>query len=368
MTARIAIIKSFYPEFLEQLYASEPDLARQPYDAQISRLLASGFGIGDAYSHELRQLGWEAHEIIVNADKAQREWARDHGLSLPANPHEMRRAVVDAQIQQLQPDVALVLEWCPLGDAFLMHLKAHVPLLVGQISTSLHHDRTFAAYDLMLSSWPPLVDYFRSLGMDARPFRLGFDARVLDALSSVPRDIDVSFVGGFAPSHVQRVAWLESLLNHVDVAVFGYGVERLPPDSPIRAAHRGPVWGRDMYQTLARSRITLHAQADIDVRGTISNDYAVAMRLYEATGVGALLITEHKANLPALFAPGREIITCAGLPDFVEKIRYYLAHENERSAVALAGQQRTLCDHTYGQRMEELADILDHRLHHALPA
>jgi spore maturation protein CgeB len=45
--------------------------------------------------------------------------------------------------------------------------------------------------------------------------------------------------------------------------------------------------------------------------------------------------------------------------DLVEKIRYYLAHEEERSAIAHAGQERTLKDHTYLQRMKELEQIIE---------
>jgi spore maturation protein CgeB len=83
------------------------------------------------------------------------------------------------------------------------------------------------------------------------------------------------------------------------------------------------------------------------------------MRLYEATGVGTLLLTDEAKNLGELFEPGREVVTYADADDLAEKVRHYLAHEDERSAVARAGQERTLREHTYAERMRELVAILE---------
>ena len=45
-----------------------------------------------------------------------------------------------------------------------------------------------------------------------------------------------------------------------------------------------------------------------NARGDIAGPYAVNMRMYEATGSGAALITEQKANLADLFTPGEEVL------------------------------------------------------------
>ena len=41
-----------------------------------------------------------------------------------------------------------------------------------------------------------------------------------------------------------------------------------------------------------------------------------------------------------------------------EKIQHYLTHEAERQAIASAGQVRTLRDHTYQHRLQELVDLV----------
>ena len=45
--------------------------------------------------------------------------------------------------------------------------------------------------------------------------------------------------------------------------------------------------------------------------------------------------------------------------DCVKKIRYYLAKEKERQAIAKAGRNRTKKDHVYKIRMRELLGIID---------
>jgi spore maturation protein CgeB len=111
-----------------------------------------------------------------------------------------------------------------------------------------------------------------------------------------------------------------------------------------------------MYRVLARSRVVVNRHGDI------AEDYANNMRLFEATGMGALLMTEAARNLPGLFEPGVEVVTYDGLNDLVGKVRHYQAHDDEREAIAAAGRSRTLAEHTYSRRIAELDELLRTRL------
>jgi hypothetical protein len=359
---KILLAHTYYPEFLKGFYRGDPGLAALPFEEQRRRLLETRFSISDAYSEGLRAVGWEAHDIVINADPMQQRWADARNSTLPENLHERRRDILAAQVDELEPDVVYVFEWSPLGDTFLAELKSRVRLLVGQLASPLRGDRTYRAYDLMISSWPPIVDYFRKAGVPAEPLKLGFDPRVLGRLGDTSCQHAVTFVGGFAPSHVDRVEWLERVLKRVDVDVFGYGIETVPRHSPVREQHRGEVWGLDMYRVLAGSRVTLNRHAHVDVRGSASRRFVANMRLYEATGVGACLLTESRESLGELFAPGREVVAYADDGECVEQLRHLLNHEDERAAIARAGQARTLRDHTYTVRMAELSEILHRHL------
>jgi spore maturation protein CgeB len=82
------------------------------------------------------------------------------------------------------------------------------------------------------------------------------------------------------------------------------------------------------------------------------------MRLFEATGVGTMLLTDQKDNLHEMFDLGKEVAVYRSPEEGLEKIRYYLSHDAEREAIARAGQKRTLRDHTYAVRMQELIGLL----------
>ena len=82
------------------------------------------------------------------------------------------------------------------------------------------------------------------------------------------------------------------------------------------------------------------------------------MRLYEATGMGSLLLTDHKDNLNEIFEIDKEIVTYKSKEEASDKAFYYLRNPDQLKKIALAGQKRTLKDHTYEKRMEELIIIL----------
>jgi spore maturation protein CgeB len=82
------------------------------------------------------------------------------------------------------------------------------------------------------------------------------------------------------------------------------------------------------------------------------------MRLYESTGTGTLLVTDWKENLGEMFDVGKEVAAYRSTDDCIAQIRYHLEHPEARDLVAAAGQERTLREHTYRQRMEQLVSIV----------
>ena len=114
--------------------------------------------------------------------------------------------------------------------------------------------------------------------------------------------------------------------------------------------------GLDMYRALASSYITLNRHINV------AENNANNMRLYEATGVGSMLITDKKDNLNDLFEIDKEVVVYSSKEEAAELIHYYLEHPKEAEKIAKAGQARTLREHTYAQRMQELVPILKRHL------
>ena len=368
---KIAIIDPYYPAFLQSHYADRPGLGTAPYTQQRDELLDQCFGTSDFYSRHLRELGHDAQDFVVNCVPLQESWARENGARYSALalrvPHRLFRLpwigrrlaalpglveIAVAQLKAFAPDMLYCQDLSFFPPEVLSALRKHVSLIVGQIACPLPPESFLKGYDLILTSFPHFVPRLRALGVSAEYFRIGFDTRVLDRLGAVAKDVDVSFVGGISRHHGKAIPVLEYLARNTPIQFYGYGAGSLESGSPIRPRHHGEVWGLDMYRALARSRITLNRHINV------AENNANNMRLYEATGVGTLLLTDRKDNLGELFEIGKEVVEYSSAEEAAQLIRYYIAHPDEAQAIARAGQARTLRDHTYRHRMAELVPIL----------
>lgn len=389
---RILVLNADYEKFLKVHYRGHPALADASYAVQMAARNDSLFAVSDFYSRNFRARGHVAEEIHVNNPFLQGAWAKEYRLGVvppPLSLDERGRSaiagikrfltpikpllkplvaravkrfldgemaeILRAQIADFRPDVILNQEMDFIRPAFFKGILPPGCRLVGQIGSELPQDEDFRAYDLVITSLPDFVDWFRARGVRAELNLLAFEAEVLGAVGPpVPRDIPVSFVGSLMSVHGERIELLEHVARHVPLAVWGNGIERLSRRSPLRAAHRGVAWGRSMYDILRRSKISLNQHGFIE----LVHDTANNMRLYEATGMGSLLLTDAKSNLGSMFEVDREVVTYASPEECVAKIRHYLSHEDERAAIASAGQRRTLADHNYFKRTGEILDLI----------
>ena len=364
---RFLIVDTDYPAFLEWLYSRHEGLQHQSFDEQMRVRAASAFGSKDFLSENLRALGHEAFSIHANNAFIQAAWARKHGEPDRDWEFRLRRGFVPwisrstsgrrldqilaAQIRHYKPDVLVngSIDW---SNEVYREIRPYVRLLVGLHGAPLPAVWDPDVYDLMLSCVDNFVDHFRNLGLRSERLRLAFEPSLLERLSGTTPTIPVSFVGNISASHASRVQWLEHVCGRVSVKVWIPSTQGLPEKSAITRHRHEAAWGLEMYEVLHQSSMTLNHHVDV------AEAYAGNLRLFEATGVGTLLVTDWKKNLHEMFEPGKEVISYRSPEECVELVEYYLDHEEERRAVAAAGQRRTLRDHTYHQRMQELVSLV----------
>lgn len=390
---RILVLNADYPRFLNWLYRRQPGLGSAGYAAQMSARNASLFGVADFYSRNFSALGHSAAEIHVNNAWLQTAWAREHGMAVravgpettsggTALPGWLQRAVaplkpmlrplarklglspsldpqaeaiLQAQIEDFRPDVVINQDTFHVDPRLMRRIKAiGNPILIGQIGVEPSRGIDWPVYDLMMSQLAANVEFFRRLGVRAEVNHLAFEPALLEALPPAPAtDIDVSFVGTVSPDHRQRIALLEAVAGRYDLKLFGNPPQALPASSPLHRCFQGEVWGADMYQTLRRSRVTLNSH--IDMAGREAGN----MRLFEATGVGAFLLTDFKDNLHTLFAPDREVAVWRSVDDCLAAIGRALGDAAGRARIAAAGQARTMAQHTYRHRAAEIVGFIE---------
>ncbi len=234
--------------------------------------------------------------------------------------------ILVAQIEELRPDVIYLQDISMGTNALLSRLKPLCELIVGQIASPLPARAALDQLDVIISSFPHFVDRFRRDGILSLYQPLAFPSEALakalgdDVMSTTDtshRDIPVSFIGGISALHSDSNDLLCRLASETDIGFWGYGGASLPPESPIAKRHHGPLWGLDMFRHYGRSRITINRHA------AVAKNNANNMRLFEATGCGALLITDHKDNLPDLFDVGSEIVSYRDVDECVDMVHKF---------------------------------------------
>lgn len=345
------------------------------------------FGVADFYSRNFAAMGHTAMDIHINNHWMQSAWAREHGLGFtsPVAPSStvqdripawLRRAVAPfkpalrpfarkiglsprldaqseavllAQIEEFKPDLVLNQDIFHIDARLARRIKQiGRPVLIGQVGIVPSLGEDWTAYDLMISQLSSVVETFRKAKVKSELVHLAFEPTILNALPPPPTpSIDVSFVGSVSVDHQRRVAQLEAVARRYDLKLFGSGLHTLPASSPLHRCYQGEVWGVEMYQALRASRVTLNSH--IDMAGREAGN----ARLFEATGVGAFLLTDFKDNLHTLFSEN-EVVAWRTVEDCLAMIERYLADDAARLSIARAGQARTFAAHTFRRRVEDI--------------
>lgn len=265
--------------------------------------------------------------------------------------------------------LARVQEWRPTLAVFSLYTDQFDPQVVNALRSKtrtfcfFHDDTWRVEYSRY---WARQFDYFstpdlhgetkyRELGLaNAIYFPFGCNERIFRKLD-VLKKYDVSFVGGWHPYR----EWLIERLRKagIGVEIAGY---RWP---------KGEIDQEGMVKLFNESRINLNLSnsASWDARYLASslrafinrlrskkNIEQMKARMFEVNGCGAFQLTYYVEGLAHCYDIDREIGVYADADDLVEKIRFYLAHEELRESIAAAGYERTLNDHTFTNRFQKV--------------
>jgi spore maturation protein CgeB len=364
-----------YNLFYTRYYENNPGISKKSYSEQLIHLLDLHYYQGDSYSSAIGKLGYEAHVAIMECNPLQLAWLREHNYPLYLRwkvgrfsrsyqarirkkihtYFSIRQLTLKSQIEQLKPDVIFVYSGVDISKDLLEYCRSKGIKLILHWSCLFLDTIPYGSYDLIITSARQLVEQFTDMGLHCVEFQQAFDERVLEKLSPVHlKDIDVSFVGNLLPGYSSiRTNILEHLARNTNIQIWGGGFEILDQMSLIHAKHKGRTGGLEMYNIYQRSKISIH------IRNDGYSDFAGAKRYFEVTGVGTLLFAFYQANIVEYFKPGLEIITFENAEDCLEKIRYYLTHEEERKRISRAGQARILKEHTFHQRAAKLLQEIE---------
>jgi hypothetical protein len=403
MNYRFQKFTTIYPEFVQPFVSGLPEYDHLGYLQLYDKYVQQHYGWSNYYAKNFEALGHEAQEVFVNFEDLQKLWAKEHDVKYT------RRGwlfdIVLAQVKAFQPTVIFLEDTYMFDLAFRRQLREQCQLpvtVVGWRAAPTEDYSELKDFDLLLSCGPHFVDRMRAAGINAELVYHAFEPAVLEAVAPTTRDVDFSFVGSLVLGdgfHNDRYDLVAALMEATPLQVWGYISTAFPESRRGKAvnglAHkaarvletlgvpgelnrklrqaggriaqgRAPqtiqdlypgrfhrsVFGLNNFEIFGRSRITLNRHIDC------AENYAGNARLFEATGMGACLLTDWKVNLGDIFEPDAEVATYQSTAECIEKARYLLDHEDERQAIAAAGQRRIMRDHTYAQRALQLNEII----------
>ena len=345
------------------------------YAECLSQLMRDVFPGTDFWSRALGPgSGIEIMEAVLNCEPLQRQWAGENGFR-PRNG--WMREVLCEQAKSFDPEVLFFHDQEYLDADFQAEVLRHCRprLVVAWDGIARCDPARFANCGMVLTNFPFARDSYRAAGLCSEVFPYSFHADIAERLGVLERVHPITFAGSLvvrSDLHVRRLKLVGGLAGRFPLAVRATGsvlqwrwTERAQRRrlrhlrwGEALAVHRigkanpGPVHGLPMYRFLGESMVTFNVHID-NARNTASN-----MRLFEATGMGACLLTDGGDGMADYFEPDSEVVVYGSEAEAFEKARWLLENPAKARAIGEAGFRRTLRDHTFSNRIPLLREIL----------
>jgi hypothetical protein len=352
---RFLQVNTFYPDYLVNFYAARPHLQNAPYAAQMDALLDDEFSATHIWTTPLKAHGFETFNIVANNPFTQRAWLRENGYQIGDNVDSAFTTL--RQIHDFAPDIFYTNDVATLHAGFFRAVENKPRVVAGWRGFPLPAGSDLSAYDLILTSFNRMFAEATSKGAKhVERFHPGFPDE--SPVLREPREIkyDVVISGSLTTQHRRRIELIDMILEMSrEEPGFSVGLFILRPEllSPYaQQINQGARWGVDMLRTIRSGRILVNIDVDA-FDGQPPN-----MRVIEATGSGAFLLTTHHPELVNFFEPGEEIETFRTPQELFSKINYYLAVPDRADEIARRGQERCMRSHSRSARAVWFADIM----------
>jgi spore maturation protein CgeB len=158
---------------------------------------------------------------------------------------------------------------------------------------------------------------------------------------------DLSYMGTYAPDRQQKLEELfcapARRLCHQSFLLAGpqYPPSLSWPPNVQSIVHLEPRYHAPFYSS---SRLTLNVTRAEMVRA----GYSPSVRLFEAAGCGACIISDRWRGIETFFAPGEEILLANSAEEVVDCLT--VMEENEMRRIGRKAQQRVLAEHSSERR------------------
>ena len=155
----------------------------------------------------------------------------------------------------------------------------------------------------------------------------------------------------FAQYVINRQITAEERLALLQLISKKHSIDLYTPDKQFSLANctnHGPV---DYYDMAPYVFKTAKINLNITLRSIQSG---IPLRAFDIMGAGGFLLSNYQEDFVDCFIPGEDFVFFESREDLMDKISYYLTHEEERIAIAQNGHQKIVSQHTYLHRVQEM--------------
>ncbi len=194
-------------------------------------------------------------------------------------------------------------------------------------------------FDSYSKWWIPYLDYCVTNAITAVPKYRELGARVIQTIpntglafdrdwSNIEERYEVSFVG--SRFYAGREQWINQIEDRkIPIRLFGEG-------------SGGYISFEEMIDIFRTSKINLNFSGAVP-------DFRVKQikgRVFQVCMAGGFMLTEYAPGIERYFEIDKEIVCFHNTEEMIDKIVYYLNHDEERRAIAQAGWKRAVNEHT----------------------
>lgn len=206
-----------------------------------------------------------------------------------------------------------------------------------------------APYDALFFKEPHIVEYLQgNLDLPVYYLPQACNPRWHRPLTDAGTEPHIVIAGTMRPGRVRLIERL--MAKGVPLKIYGGLIPSWLGASPIRTAHVGyPIWCEEKARIFRSAVGVLNPMYPAEVKG-------VNVRLFEAAGCGAAVLTEFRPTVPELFDIGSEVLAYHDFDQLLGHATRLLSETGLASRLGDAAARRAHRDHTYDLR---LATILE---------
>jgi len=111
------------------------------------------------------------------------------------------------------------------------------------------------------------------------------------------------------------------------------------------------------YNTIAP---LVYANSKINLNISLRSIHTgIPLRAFDIMGCGGFMITNFQEDFLQHFEPDEEVVFYSSYEELLEKVEYYLKHDEERNRIARNAQQKVATEHTYLQRSQTMLSFVN---------